>query len=79
MDAAGNLYGTTFKGGGPFDVGVVFKLDTSGTEIVLHSFAGKPDGSGPGSPLLVGADGTIIGATASGGFYGAGTIFRFKP
>ena len=80
MDAVGNLYGTTYKGGGPFDDGVVFKLDPSGTETVLHSFAGGPDGSGPSERrLLVSPDGTIIGSTTFGGFYGAGTIFRIKP
>jgi uncharacterized repeat protein (TIGR03803 family) len=79
LDGAGNLYGTTSKGGGPFDAGVVFKLDPSGTETVLHSFAGKPDGSFPGAPLLVGQDGTIIGSTTQGGLNDAGTIFRIKP
>lgn len=79
MDAAGNLYGTTSTGGGPFDLGVVFKINPSGTETVLHSFAGQPDGGSPGSPLLVGADGTLIGSTSQGGFYDAGTIFRIKP
>ena len=74
----GNLYGT-YKGGGPFDLGVVFKLDPSGTETVLHSFAGTPDGGNSSSPLLVSSDGTIIGATAEGGFHDAGTIFRIKP
>jgi uncharacterized repeat protein (TIGR03803 family) len=38
-DAAGNFYGTTFAGGTSAN-GVVFKLSKSGTETVLHSFAG---------------------------------------
>jgi uncharacterized repeat protein (TIGR03803 family) len=80
LDAAGNLYGTSYRGGGPFDDGVVFKLDPSGNETVLHSFAGRPDGSGPSERRpLVASDGTIIGSTATGGFYDAGTIFRIKP
>lgn len=36
-DSAGNLYGTATKGGGSGD-GVVFKLDKTGKETVLHSF-----------------------------------------
>jgi uncharacterized repeat protein (TIGR03803 family) len=44
-DSAGNLYGTTLLGGvtGQGD-GVVFKLDTAGTETVLHTFTGGNDG-----------------------------------
>ena len=42
-DSAGNLYGTTY-GGGTSNWGVVFKLDTTGTETVLHSFTGGADG-----------------------------------
>jgi len=36
--------GTTSQGG-TSNVGTVFKLDTTGTETVLHSFAGAPDGA----------------------------------
>src|SRR5271170_7214742 len=36
QDGSGNLYGTTLIGGA-FDQGVVFKLDTGGTETVLYS------------------------------------------
>src|SRR5271166_876296 len=45
-DARGNLYGTTFWGGsstecnGGTGCGVVFKLDKSGRETVLHAFTG---------------------------------------
>ena len=35
LDAAGSLYGTTTVGG-PSNLGTVFKLDTTGTETVLH-------------------------------------------
>ena len=45
-DAAGNLYGTTLFGG-PANVGVVYKLDPSGVETVLHSFLGGRSGSSP--------------------------------
>ena len=39
MDAAGNLYGTTYSGG-TFGLGTVFKVDSSGQETVLHNFTG---------------------------------------
>jgi uncharacterized repeat protein (TIGR03803 family) len=43
QDSAGNLYGTT-SGGGASGAGVVFKLDTTGTETVLHNFTGGDGG-----------------------------------
>jgi uncharacterized repeat protein (TIGR03803 family) len=59
-DAAGNLYGTTQYGGntssscpfGSSGCGVVFKVDPSGIETVLHSFTGT-DGYAPVASLLV--------------------------
>ena len=43
-DNADNLYGTTTQGGSD-NIGVVFKVDPSGTETVLHSFTGGADRS----------------------------------
>ena len=43
QDAGGNLYGTTQYGGTKGGFGTVFKLDISGKEHVLLSFAGTPD------------------------------------
>jgi len=42
-DAAGNLYGTTY-GGGAWNRGAVYKVDTAGHATVLHSFTGGADG-----------------------------------
>src|SRR6266478_4006160 len=42
-DSAGNLYGTT-PYGGRANAGVVYKLDPTGHETVLHSFTGGADG-----------------------------------
>jgi uncharacterized repeat protein (TIGR03803 family) len=72
MDTAGNLYGTTGGGGSGIcsgtGCGTVFKLDTSGHETVLYSFAGGSDGAA--SRLsIVDAAGNLYG-TASGGFLG---------
>ena len=44
LDAQGNLYGTTVRGGA-YGAGTVFKLDTTGNETVLYSFTGAPDGA----------------------------------
>ena len=37
MDTSGNLYGTTTYGG-PYSLGTVFKVDTSGTKTVIYNF-----------------------------------------
>lgn len=75
-DAAGNLYGTTYVGGTSGNE-TVFKLDASGTETVLHSFAGPPaDGANPASPLVIDAAGNLYGTTYAGGSSDEGTVFK---
>jgi len=81
MDAAGNIYGTTGQGGadyGPMNTawGTVFKIDTSNTETVLHSFTNTPDGQGPNSVLTLDAAGNLYGTTVFGGASGLGTVFK---
>jgi uncharacterized repeat protein (TIGR03803 family) len=83
-DAAGNLYGTTTRGGaGTCDCGTLFKLDITHKLIVLHTFHGKTDGAVPfGS--LVSINGNIFGTTASGGNtgcggFGCGVIYKVSP
>jgi len=81
-DAAGNLYGTTADGGvyggscGGFGCGTVFKVDSAGTETVLHGFDGIPDGSTPYAGLVRDSAGNLYGTTLSGGTNGAGTVFK---
>src|SRR5215471_19211444 len=67
LDSAGNLYGTTLDGGAD-DWGVIFKLDTAGSEKVLHNFTGGADGATPGfsSPILDPA-GNLYGTAWQGG------------
>lgn len=77
-DAAGNLYGTTNLGGAQ-DFGVVFKLNSSGKEIVLHVFAGGADGADAPSAVTEDGAGNLFGITYYGGAYGAGTIFELAP
>jgi uncharacterized repeat protein (TIGR03803 family) len=76
-DPAGNLYGTT-GGGGSSDFGVVFKLDTGGTETVLHSFSGS-DGKIPYGTLALDKAGNLYGTTYEGGAYGGGVVFKIAP
>lgn len=84
-DAAGNLYGTTNTGGdlscSPYGCGLVFKIDASGVETVLHNFSGGADGEFPVAGLVRDADGNLYGTTEYGGTgscgtSGCGTVFK---
>jgi len=74
-DATGNLYGTTAGGGNNNNDGVVFKVDETGHETVLHTFDGT-DGGGPEAPLVRDAGGNLYGTTVFGGAYDWGTVFK---
>jgi uncharacterized repeat protein (TIGR03803 family) len=84
MDAAGNLYGTTFSGGAN-GAGTVFELtrNTSGdwTEKQLHSFSSSgTDGYGPYGNLIFDAAGNLYGTTFyGGGTRDDGTVFELMP
>jgi len=83
MDTAGNLYGTTGRGGDlscgiSIGCGVVFKLDPSGIETVLHTFTGGADGSGPEAGLLRDAEGNLYGNASEGGAFGYGVVFKLN-
>jgi uncharacterized repeat protein (TIGR03803 family) len=56
----GYLYGTTATGGAR-NGGTVYKMDLSGRLITVHSF--DSTGSGPGAPVVQGADGALYGTT----------------
>jgi len=81
VNVGGSLYGTTKVGGGNGccgGSGTVFKVTTSGTESVVYSFKGMPDGAFPAAGLID-VGGTLYGTTATGGTYcsnyGCGTVF----
>jgi uncharacterized repeat protein (TIGR03803 family) len=92
MDAAGNLYGTTFLGGA-HRRGTVFALTRDAatgawTETVLHSFcsqSGCTDGAAPFAGLIMDGSGNLYGTTASGGAHSGGgdlpggTAFELTP
>ena len=75
-DSAGNFYGTTVTGG-TYGAGTIFKIDSLGTETVLHSFNGL-DGGNPEGTLLRDANGNLYG-TASSGIGGHGVVFKLAP
>ncbi len=75
LDPAGDLYGTTY-GGGSAGYGTVFKVDSSGRETVLYSFAGAPDGANPYAGLSLDGAGNIYGTTYNGGSSDNGVVFK---
>ena len=89
-DDAGNLYGITSRGGsfssGGRSFGVVFKVNSTGTETVLHEFTGGADGSLPVG-LIQDSAGNLYGTTAYGGDLstggslhpGCGVVFKLDP
>jgi uncharacterized repeat protein (TIGR03803 family) len=88
VDAAGNLYGTTYTGGA-YGYGTVFELTPSPGGIwgktTLHNFNGS-DGYWPVSALVSDAVGNLYGTTQYGGdpsitcewgySYGCGTVYE---
>ncbi len=78
-DASGNLYGTTI-GGGTAGQGTVFKIDSSGHETVLYSFANAGgDGIWPWAGLARDAAGNLYGSTTAGGNSENGILFEISP
>lgn len=75
----GAYYGVTWEGGSN-NVGTIFKITSTGTYTLLHSFTGYPaDGAYPRSGLILGSDGNLYGTTLSGGAKNDGAIYRVTP
>ncbi len=79
LDAAGNLYGTTFDGG-INGGGTVYELSPSNgawTFTTLYSFTGGY--GGPYNKLTFDASGNLYGTANSDGAYGFGSVFKLTP
>ena len=83
VDRAGDIYGTTCSGGagttcGNYGCGTVFKINASGQEAVLYSFAGGSDGQCPSAPLVSDGAGNVYGTTGGEGVGTSehGTVFE---
>jgi uncharacterized repeat protein (TIGR03803 family) len=77
-DDVGNFYGTT-DFGGAFDAGTVYKIDSTGNEVVLHSFADYPDGYNSYAALVRDGAGNLYGTTQQSGAWGFGIVFKLNP
>jgi uncharacterized repeat protein (TIGR03803 family) len=82
-DAAGNLYGTTSKGG-DWNCGSVFKLSPGKnnvwTHTVIHSFnPNNWEGCYPNSGVVIDAAGHFYGTTMYGGDFTYGAVYEIIP
>ena len=75
----GRLYGTARQGGFA-DRGIVFALNTDGSDFtILKQFVSPTDGASPRGGVVQAGDGTLYGTTEEGGANGGGTVFRLNP
>ena len=87
MDAAGNLYGTTYYDGA-HGLGSVFKLTRSNDGWIytdLHDFTNGDDGGLPACNVILDANGNLYGTTSDGGDLrycgggGCGVVWEITP
>ncbi len=84
-NSAGDLFGSTAYGGDlncnpdftPPGCGLVFRLNASNQQTVLHAFAGAIDGIQPSSQVVL-VGGNLYGTTADGGANTYGTVFELN-
>jgi uncharacterized repeat protein (TIGR03803 family) len=69
VNSAGNLFGTTYKGGtsGAGTVYEIIPLQTGFNYKLLYSFTGKTDGGLVTSPVILDGSGNLYGTTTYGG------------
>src|SRR6266568_516684 len=76
----GNIYGTTYRGGGQSDTGTVFKIHQTRKETVF-TFPGccgvYPEGGGPEGGMVQDSAGNLYGTTGSGGSGGGSSCGNF--
>ena len=82
IDANGNLFGTTTRGGAN-DLGVVYELKympgMGWQQTILHDFQNGDDGALPFAGLIFDQSGNLYGGAIYGGSAHGGTIFELSP
>jgi uncharacterized repeat protein (TIGR03803 family) len=78
LDGSGTLYGTT-TAGGTNNYGTLFTIKTDGSAYaILHSAGPPPDVFQPNGILILDGSGGILGASAQGGTFVRGSVFRMS-
>ncbi|MGD0192049.1 MAG: choice-of-anchor tandem repeat GloVer-containing protein [Rhizomicrobium sp.] len=81
-DSSGNMFGTTYTGGGTGcsgpGCGIVFEITAAGVEKTFYVFRGQEKGDRPLGQLTLDSKGNLYGTTIGGGepAYGTATAFR---
>jgi uncharacterized repeat protein (TIGR03803 family) len=70
-----SLYGT-FRAGGAYGFGAIFRITTNGAFTLLYCFTGGNDGAACLAGLVQANDGYLYGTTQAGGTNYYGTVFR---
>jgi uncharacterized repeat protein (TIGR03803 family) len=88
LDKQGDLFGTTYEGGGSsncgrYGCGAVFEIAADGTESILHAFTGG-DGALPNAGVIADSNNNFYSTTYEGGGSanctgGCGTVFELAP
>ncbi len=77
LDEAGNLFGTTFRGGlGGY--GTVFEIAAGTSSIATLFTFDRSNGARASGGLILDSAGNLYGTTQSGGANGAGTVFELS-
>ena len=65
VDAAGDIFGTTEKGGDPAKVylGTVFEIPAGNSSLTVLAYLSGPDGSYPQANLVQNANGDLFGTS----------------
>lgn len=81
QNSDGNFYGMMYQGG-MWGMGLIFKMNPSGTFTILKEFRHPSDsvitGYSPQGSLIKGSDGFLYGMATKGGKYNGGTIFKIN-
>ena len=81
LDSAGNLFGTTYRGG-MHKGGRLFELSPASglwQETVIHDFGWAIDGACPRGRPVIDSAGNLYGATYGGGTSGEGIVYELSP
>jgi uncharacterized repeat protein (TIGR03803 family) len=78
LDSAGNLYGATIAGGGPYcyqdsGCGLVYEVDATGTYSVIYTFTGGADATG--GEVSLSRQGVLYGVGGAG-TKGGGILYQ---